>query len=283
MKFFKNKLAVTIIVLSVAFLSVIVYTVSSQQKDIVSSGVGSVVSPLQKVVYKINDKIKGSLGFVFNFSKVKQENEDLANKNIELENKLLEYDKLKDENERLREVLNFKNSKNNYDYLGCEIIGYSGGNFTDGYIIDKGEDQGLKKGMVVIANKGLVGQVTSTGSNWAIVESLINENIAVSVMVNSTRETTGILKGYRDHNNQNLTQVTNLPMDSAIKEGDVILTLGLGQIYPKEVRIGEVISVETDNVKVMKSAIVKPYVDFNKLEELFVVVPKETREIKYKN
>lgn len=283
MKFFKNKLAVTIIVLSVAFLSVIVYTVSSQQKDIVSSGVGSVVSPLQKVVYKINDKIKGSLGFVFNFSKVKQENEDLANKNIELENKLLEYDKLKDENERLREVLNFKNSKNNYDYLGCEIIGYSGGNFTDGYIIDKGEDQGLKKGMVVIANKGLVGQVTSTGSNWAIVESLINENIAVSVMVNSTRETTGILKGYRDHNNQNLTQVTNLPMDSAIKEGDVILTSGLGQIYPKEVRIGEVISVETDNVKVMKSAIVKPYVDFNKLEELFVVVPKETREIKYKN
>ncbi|MBX7408593.1 rod shape-determining protein MreC [Clostridium chauvoei] len=283
MKFFKNKLAVTIIVLSVAFLSVIVYTVSSQQKDIVSSGVGSVVSPLQKVVYKINDKIKGSLGFVFNFSKVKQENEDLANKNIELENKLLEYDKLKDENERLREVLNFKNSKNNYDYLGCEIIGYSGGNFTDGYIIDKGEDQGLKKGMVVIANKGLVGQVTSTGSNWAIVESLINENIAVSVMVNSTRETTGILKGYRDHNNQNLIQVTNLPMDSAIKEGDVILTLGLGQIYPKEVRIGEVISVETDNVKVMKSAIVKPYVDFNKLEELFVVVPKETREIKYKN
>ncbi|CDG02593.1 Putative Cell shape-determining protein MreC [Clostridium chauvoei JF4335] len=223
------------------------------------------------------------MGFVFNFSKVKQENEDLANKNIELENKLLEYDKLKDENERLREVLNFKNSKNNYDYLGCEIIGYSGGNFTDGYIIDKGEDQGLKKGMVVIANKGLVGQVTSTGSNWAIVESLINENIAVSVMVNSTRETTGILKGYRDHNNQNLTQVTNLPMDSAIKEGDVILTLGLGQIYPKEVRIGEVISVETDNVKVMKSAIVKPYVDFNKLEELFVVVPKETREIKYKN
>lgn len=283
MKFFKNKLAVTIIVLSVAFLSVIVYTVSSQQKDIVSSGVGSVVSPLQKVVYKINDKIKGSLGFVFNFSKVKQENEDLANKNIELENKLLEYDKLKDENERLREVLNFKNSKNNYDYLGCEIIGYSGGNFTDGYIIDKGEDQGLKKGMVVIANKGLVGQVTSIGSNWAIVESLINENIAVSVMVNSTRETTGILKGYRDHNNQNLTQVTNLPMDSAIKEGDVILTSGLGQIYPKEVRIGEVISVETDNVKVMKSAIVKPYVDFNKLEELFVVVPKETREIKYKN
>ncbi|MPM08890.1 Cell shape-determining protein MreC [bioreactor metagenome] len=137
--------------------------------------------------------------------------------------------------------------------------------------------------MVIISNKGLVGQIASTGSNWAIVQSLLNENIAVSVMINSTRETTGILKGYITHSNDNLTKVTNLPIDSAIKEGDVIVTSGLGQIYPKEVRVGEVISVETDEIKVMKTAIVKPFVDFNRLEELFVVIPKETREIKYDN
>lgn len=235
------------------------------------------------MVYTINDKIKGTLDFFLNFSKVKEENNDLTKKNIELENKLLEYDKLKEENDRLREVLNFKDSKNNYDYLGCEIIGYSGESFSNGYIIDKGENDGLKKGMVIISNKGLVGQIASTGSNWAIVQSLLNENIAVSVMINSTRETTGILKGYITHSNDNLTKVTNLPIDSAIKEGDVIVTSGLGQIYPKEVRVGEVISVETDEIKVMKTAIVKPFVDFNWLEELFVVIPKETREIKYDN
>ncbi|MDU2680858.1 MAG: rod shape-determining protein MreC [Clostridium sp.] len=283
MKLLKNKLAVTIIVLSVAFLGIIIYTMNNEQKGIVSSGVGSAVNPLQKVVYSINDKIKGTLDFFLNFSKIKEENEELTKENIDLENKLLEYDKLKEENDRLREVLNFKNSKNNYDYLGCEIIGYSGESFSSGYVIDKGENDGLKKDMIVISNKGIVGQVTSTGSNWAIVQSLINENIAVSVMVNSTRETTGILKGYVTHSNQNLTKVTNLPIDSAIKEGDVIVTSGLGQIYPKEVRIGEVVSVETDEVKVMKTAIVKPFVDFNKLEELFVVIPKETREVKYDN
>lgn len=283
MKFFKNKLAVTIIVLSVAFLGIIIYTVNSDQKGALSSGVGSVVSPLQKIVYKVNDKIKGTMDYFLNFSNVKEENERLTSENIELQNKLLEYNKIKEENERLREVVNFKNSKNNYDYLGCEIIGYSEGNFANGYIIDKGENDGLKKGMVVIVDKGLVGQITTTGSNWAIVENLINENIAVSVMVNSTRETTGILKGYKNNGSENLTQVTNLPMDSEIKPGDVIVTSGLGQVYPKEVRIGEVVSVETDDIKVMKSAIVKPYVDFNKLEELFVVIPKETREIKYDN
>lgn len=283
MKRHKNKLAATVIVLSVAFLGIIIYTMNNQKKDALSSGLGSAINPLQKVVYSIGDRVKGTLDFFLNFSKVKSENKDLTKENIELKNKLLEYDKLKEENERLREVLNFKNSKDNYDYIGTEIIGYSGESFSDGYIIDKGENDGLKKGMVVISDKGLVGQVTSTGSNWAIVESLLNENIAVSVMVNSTRETTGILKGYVTRNNNGLTKVTNLPLDSEIKEGDIILTSGLGQIYPKEIRIGEVISVEADEIKVMKTAIVKPYVDFNKLEELFVIVPKETREVKYDN
>ena len=283
MKLQKNKLAATVIVLSVAFLGIIIYTINNDKKDAISSGVGSAINPLQKVVYNINDKVKNGLDFFFNFSKIKEENEELTKENIELKNKLLEYDKFKEENDRLREVLNFKNSKNNYSYIGCEIIGYSGESFSDGYIIDKGENDGLKKDMVVISDKGLVGQVTSTGSNWAIVESLLNENIAVSVMVDSTRETNGILKGYVTRTNSGLTKLTNLPLDSEIKEGDVILTSGLGQIYPKEIRVGEVISVETDEIKVMKTAIVKPYVDFDKLEELFVVIPNETREIKYED
>ena len=283
MKLRKNKLAATVIVLSVAFLGIIIYTINNDQKNAISSGVGSAINPLQKVVYSINDKIKGTLDFFLNFSKIKQENEELTKENIELQNKLLEYDKLKEENDRLREVLNFKNSKDNYSYVGTNIIGYSGESFSNGYIIDKGENDGILKGMVVISDKGLVGQVTSTGSNWAIVESLLNENIAVSVMVNSTRETTGILEGYVTRSNSGLTKVTNLPLDSEIKEGDVIVTSGLGQIYPKEIRIGEVISVESDEIKSMKTAIVKPYVDFDKLEDLFIIIPNETREVKYNN
>ncbi len=283
MKLRKNKLAATVIVLSVAFLGIIIYTINNDQKNAISSGVGSAINPLQKVVYSINDKIKGTLDFFLNFSKIKQENEELTKENIELQNKLLEYDTLKEENNRLREVLNFKNSKDNYSYVGTNIIGYSGESFSNGYIIDKGENDGILKGMVVISDKGLVGQVTSTGSNWAIVESLLNENIAVSVMVNSTRETTGILEGYVTRSNSGLTKVTNLPLDSEIKEGDVIVTSGLGQIYPKEIRIGEVISVESDEIKSMKTAIVKPYVDFDKLEDLFIIIPNETREVKYNN
>lgn len=281
MKLLKNKLAVTIIVLSVSFLGLIVYTVKRDDKSLIESGAGATLNPIQGVFYKATDKVKETLDFFLNFSEVKEENKALIKKNQELEDKLLTYSDLKEENERLREILNFTEERNNYNYIACDIISYSGGNFLDGYIVNKGENADIKKGMIVIAAQGLVGQVTQVGSNWSIVQSLVNENIAVSVMVESTREATGYLKGFKDSKNRNLAKVYDLPMDSEVKEGDVIMTSGVGLLYPKEIKIGEVISVEEDKIKVMKSAIVKPYVDFNKLEELFIVSPKDTREIKY--
>lgn len=281
MKLLRNKLAVTIIALSVSFLVLIVYTVKKDNRSIIENGAGSTLNPVQSLVYKGTDKIKETLDFFLNFSEVKSQNKELINKNQDLENKLTTYSDLKEENDRLRDVLNFTEQRNNYNYISCDIIGYSGGNFLDGYIVNKGENDNIQKGMIVIAAQGLVGQVTSVGSNWSIIQSLANENIAVSVMVESTRDATGYLKGFKDSKNRNLAKVYDLPMDSEVKEGDVIMTSGVGMLYPKEIRIGEVTSVEEDKVRVMKSAVVKPYVDFNKLEELFIVSPKDTREIKY--
>ncbi|EKY22276.1 rod shape-determining protein MreC [Clostridium celatum] len=278
MKPFKNKLAVTIVVLSVAFLGVIMFSLKKDSNSI-SSGVGTIISPLQRIIYSVNDKLKNSFDFFVNFKNVKEENDALISENAELENKLVEYNRLKEENDKLREILNYANANKNYDYLGCNIIGYSGGNISNGYLIDKGTKDGVEKDMVIISSQGLVGKITRSEENFSIMQTILNENIAVAAMVESTRESTGIIKGIGDGKNRNLISLTNLPIDSEIKEGDVILTSGLGRMYPKEIRIGEVISVETDNVKVMKSAVVKPYVDFNKLEELVIIIPKE--KVKY--
>lgn len=281
MKLLKNKLAVTIIVLSVSFLGLIAYTVKKDNRSIIESGAGSTLNPVQSLLYKGTNRIKETLDFFLNFSEVKAQNKELINKNQELEDELTTYSDLKEENDRLRQVLNFTEERNNYNYIACDIIGNSGGSFLDGYIVNKGTNDNIQKGMIVIAAQGLVGQVTSVGNNWSIVQSLVNENIAVSVMVESTRDATGYIKGFKDSQNRNLAKVYDLPMDSEVKEGDVIVTSGVGMLYPKEIRIGEVTSVEEDKIMVMKSAVVKPYVDFNKLEELFIVSPKDTREIKY--
>ena len=272
MKPFKNKLAVTIVLLSVAFCGMIIYSLQSDANGI-SSSVSTVVSPLQKIVYNINSRVKETVDFFLNFSEVKLENEELKQKNTELENELIEYESLKDEVERLREALNFTESRSNYNYVGVNIIGYSGSSLSDGYIIDKGSNDGIAKNMVVVSSKGLVGKVTKVSSNFAIVQSILNENIAVAVMDQQTREANGMLQGLSDKKDKNMTVVYNLPIDSDVKEGDIFITSGLGKIYPKEIPVGTVVSVQEDNVKVMKSAVVEPFVKFNELEELFVVIP----------
>lgn len=277
MRFFKNKLAVTIIVLSVTFLGLITYTAQRETKSAVESTVGAALNPIQQFCYWVNDKVSGAIDFFWNFSDIKRENEELKEKNKELEEELVEYSDLKRENERFRDVLNFKEQKSNFNYVGCNIIGYSGGSFLNGYIIDKGQKDGLEKGMVVISGKGLVGQVSSVSSNWSIVQSIVNENIAVAVQVQNTSDNTGIVKGYVDSKGNYLAKVYNLPMNSDVKEGDTILTSGLGGVYPKNIKVGTVKSVEEDNVKVMKTAVVEPAVDFTKLEEIFVIIPNEDR------
>ena len=281
MKPFKNKLAVTIVLLSVAFCGMIIYSLQSDANGI-SSSVSTVVSPLQKIVYNINSRVKETVDFFLNFSEVKLENEELKKKNTKLANELIEYESLKDEVERLREALNFTESKNNYKYVGVNIIGYSGNSLSDGYIIDKGSNDGIDKNMVVVSSKGLVGKVTKVASNFAIVQSILNENIAVAVMDQQTRDATGVLQGLSDKKDNNMTVVYNLPISSDVKEGDIIITSGLGKIYPKEIPVGTVVSVEEDNVRVMKSAVVEPFVNFNEVEELFVVIPNSNiDEIEY--
>ena len=281
MKPFKNKLAVTIVLLSVAFCGMIIYSLQSDANGI-SSSVSTVVSPLQKIVYNINSRVKETVDFFLNFSEVKLENEELKKKNTKLANELIEYESLKDEVERLREALNFTESKNNYKYVGVNIIGYSGNSLSDGYIIDKGSNDGIDKNMVVVSSKGLVGKVTKVASNFAIVQSILNENIAVAVMDQQTREATGVLQGLSDKKDNNMTVVYNLPISSDVKEGDIIITSGLGKIYPKEIPVGTVVSVEEDNVRVMKIAVVEPFVNFNEVEELFVVIPNSNiDEIEY--
>lgn len=284
MKLFKNKLTVVIVILSVSFLILIGYTAKKEKISAAQNGIGVVLNSVQGTVYSFNDKLKNNLSFIFNFKKVKEKNKNLEKENIVLKDKALRYDAVANENERLRKVLNFKQQGSEFEYVGCDIIGKSGNNWLEGFIVNRGSKDRIKKRMVVITGEGLVGQVTAVGTNWAIVQSLINENIEVAGMVNSTRENDGVVKGYKDYNNKFLAKLYFLPLDSKAKKGDIVSTSGLGGFYPKDIKIGTIIDIKEDKGKLVKNAVIQPSVDFNKLEEIFVVIPKNERndlEVKY--
>ncbi|MBX4258900.1 rod shape-determining protein MreC [Clostridium estertheticum] len=282
MKFLKNKLAVVIILLSVTFLSLIGYSVNREKMSFVENGVGVTINSVQGAFFSGFFKIKNSFKFITNISNVKTENEELRRTNSELQSKVIEYSSLIKKNERVSKIFKFSDKNSKYNYIGADINGLVANSFSDGFSINRGATSGIKKGMIAITGDGLVGQVESVGDNRSIVQCLSNQNIAVTGLVESTRDN-GIVKGYTDENNKSLAQIQRLSLESKIKKGNVIVTSGLGGSYPSGIRIGSVISVHEDKGAVMKGAIIKPYVDFSKLEEVFIVVPPDTKtgEIKY--
>jgi rod shape-determining protein MreC len=287
MRFLKNKLVVAIIVLSIIFLALISFSIKGNSNSIVRNGIGVTFNSFQGGLYKINNSIKNSLSFIINFSRIKGENEELKKENSSLKNKLVEYNSLKNDNSQLRKELNFKSQKSEYDYIGCDVIGRSSDGILNEFAINRGSKDGIKKQMVAVTADGLVGQVLHVENNWSIVQSLANENLAVGGTIEGAASdandvtNSGMVKGYSDSNNQFLAKLYYLPQDSTIKKGDVILTSGINNSYPRGIRIGTVISVEDDKGKVMKNALIKPYVNFDKLQELLIVVPQDKTDIKY--
>ena len=91
----------------------------------------------------------------------------------------------------------------------------------------------------------------------------------------------GIVSGYKDKNNKLLLKMDRLSLDSTIKKGDLIVTSGLGRIYPAGITLGKVLTVHDDKSNVMKSAIIEPYVKFATLEEVFIVESKDSSGIQY--
>jgi rod shape-determining protein MreC len=281
----KNKLAVMIILLSVGFLFLIGYSLKRDKVSVLENGTGVVINVFQGALYKVTGTVSNSIEFVVHYADVKKENDQLKKRNQELEKMVSDYDFINGDNVQLRAMFNFKNERAEFNYIGCDIVAKSGVNYLEGYTVNRGYKDGIRNGMVVIVAEGLVGQVTSVADSYAKIQCLSNENIGVSITIQSTNENLGVIKGYRDSSNTQLAKIYFLPVDSKIKKDDVILTSGTGRVYPRGIRIGNVLSVENDVGKVQKTAMVKPYVDFNSLQQVYVVVPKEMpkdgQEIQY--
>lgn len=279
--FSKNKLAVTICVLSVGFLALIGYSSQRGNVSAIENSIKVPINSIQGVFYSVGFKTREYGEFIFSFSKVKKENEELKKENDKLKNELIDYQSIKDERDRLYKEENFKNNNNDFNFLGCHIIGRIGGSVINGFEIDRGSKDGLKKGMIAVNDSGLVGQVTAVSNNSAVVQTLSNENIQVAAMVKDTLDSDGIVKGYRDEQGNSMAKIYHLQLNSTIKEDNLILTSGLGNCYPRGIKIGTVTSVTVDNINLETTAIISPAVDFNKLQEFMVIIPKNPDDVSY--
>ncbi len=231
---------------------------------------GTLIKPVSNSLYRVGSKVSDFFYFLRNVGSVRSENERLTAVEEDYDSLKLETEKLKQENARLKGLLDYKEASADYDMIGARVIGKSSGGWFDIFAIDVGKDSGIEEGMAVVTEKGLIGTVIEVHDQWAKVLSIIDENSSVSIRINRTGDN-GMLHGDIDMKAKGLASAIYLPMTSNIKQGDDAITSGLGGVFPEGIYIGKVLNVENSHGDLYKTAIIKPNADFQRLENVLVI------------
>ena len=279
-KLLENKPAL-IAIIAVVLLCVLALATSGERTlTWIESTAGSIFQPIQTFSYKASEAVVDFFENLFNTTDADIENQQLKTQLAQLQQILSEYETVKEENERLKELLIFIDSYGDYQSVTAQVIGKSQSAWFDTMTINAGRNHGIEEGMPLVNAYGLVGKVTDVGATWCKVTSIIDGSMNVSVMVERTRDN-GIVKGSLavGSDGYNL-ELSYLPSGSDLVPGDKIVTSGLGGgSYPKAVSVGIVTEVirRTDDSE-MRNAIVEPSVDFLHLEEVMVLIEASEEE-----
>lgn len=180
--------------------------------------------------------------------------------------KLSAMQQLQRENARLREILNLKRRKSFRGYA-AEVVGRDMGGFAQGLIIDKGRNDFIREGMVVISRSGaLVGRVSECADSFSRVVLINDSNSRVSAVSEGAR-CEGIVEGILS----GMLRMKHITSDEGPKVGECVFTSGLGGVFPKGILIGRIEKVYSDRSGLYRCAMVKPFAELSKLEEVLVL------------
>ena len=150
--------------------------------------------------------------------------------------------------------------------VAARVIGRNATNWYRAIIIDKGSQHGLKKEMGVVTETGVVGRVVNVNPSTAIVLLLTDPNVAMAGMIQRSRDE-GIVQGTA----QGFVKMKYLPPLSQVEIGDLVVTSGLNEDYPRGLLVGHVSQLEKGDADLFQLAEIHPIVDFSKLEGVLVI------------
>jgi rod shape-determining protein MreC len=194
-----------------------------------------------------------------------QENELLKQENFQLH---ITNQKLREmvlENSRLKELLAFRN-ESQYEYITARVIATGTEKGVNTLILNIGTRDNVEKNMAVVNADGLVGKIIAVGSRESIVQLLMDHDCWVGARLQNSREV-GIV-GWDGNVWLNLHYI---PKNIPVRIGELVITSGLSEIYPPELKIGVVVDIEESEGELFKKVQVTPAVNFNSIEEVFII------------
>ena len=271
MRFLYNK---TVALLLLLFLVLFLANGAAEGRigfSISESFVTTILSPFEYVTGKVGLATRQTGLTVGDLWRVYEENQRLKEDGDKLRREVLEKSEVEAENVRLRSMLDYKRTTPQFDSVVAAIIARDPGSWTNTMIINKGSADGVGKDMPVVTSQGLVGNVIAVHNKTARVQLLLDPRSAVGAIVQRPESrVAAIVEG--NGNDPFKPKMVNVPRDADVIKGDRLITSGYGGIYPKGILIGEVADVINNEGGLLKQAVIQPAVDFNRLEEVSVII-----------
>jgi rod shape-determining protein MreC len=245
--------------------------------------VGSVlqraVSPLEYAILSVGKSVRDSVKTIWSFPEIRAENEALKEKveqltedNFKLKSQVLaglRYNDLDQGEFRSPDV-------DKYEKTGASIINRNPTAWYQTMTLNRGAQDGIAVNDPVIAHAGLVGKVTSvSGKNCEVLMILDSEGQVSALVRGSAGEGIfGVVQGSYKRSSR-LTAQGHLQMmfqrEDEVNKGDLVFTSGIGEVYPKDIPVGRIVDIQLDSSGLLKTAYIEPVVDFDSLEEVYIV------------
>lgn len=278
MKLFRNKFF--LICLCVALILVIVPSAFSVMgyhslaKDIV----GTVTFPVRWCITAIADGFSGFGTYFRGVDALSEENESLRAELDAMKDRLDEAELLEGENERLRAYLGMKKKYPSFTMEEGRVVSHSAGNYITTFTLDCGSMHGIEVNMPVVTADGIVGQVSEVGLNWCMVSTLIETATSVGAYLPRSG-VRGIVSGDYSMRYDGVCKIEYMDSEADIQIGDRVVSDGMSSVYPADLEIGHVISVEINEYTRTPVATVQPSVDLSSLEWVMVITGYEKGEL----
>ena len=265
--FSKRMILIAVVILLVA-VNVILLTITGKHAH-APSGLGKgalvVVSPFQKELTGFFQSVKNLWNQYFYLVAAAHENQHLKQALGEHWQQLNQCNEAALANRRLRHLIGFEPDVQK-PMIAAQVVGRDPSPWAKTVIVDKGTDHTIGPGAPVVIPEGVVGVVVEASARYAKVLLLIDPNSAVDSLVQTTRAR-GIVKG----GGAGVCVFDYVLRKHSVSVGDTVVSSGLDGVFPKGLRVGRVSEIVRQNAGIFQKVSVTPYVDFEILEEVFII------------
>ena len=244
----------------------------------VSAAAGAVLAPMQKGVNQLGSGLTNLREHLRTKKSLEKENEELRTQLADAQQNLNQVQLNQKELDNLKSLYDMDQNYADYDKIAANVIGKDAGNWFSVFLIDRGSNDGITVGMNVLADGGLAGIVIQVGPNYAKVRSIIDDNSNVSARNLSTSDLCVVSGSLKTMNESSLIDFDDLrDKEDQAKVGDQIVTSNISDMFLEGIPIGYITDIKTDSNDLTKSGHIATIVDFEHLDDVFVIL--QTKDI----